>query len=98
MASIDTEWKSKCPSTSTFTSPPPATPSTTWAAAAWACAIICCEDPKNPIDLEEVCRFLRERGLMNQKLPEQLELVDVLPRNASGKVLKHELRKRYEKA
>ena len=31
---------------------------------------------------------------MKQKLPEQLEVVDVLPRNATGKVLKHELRSR----
>jgi acyl-CoA synthetase (AMP-forming)/AMP-acid ligase II len=32
---------------------------------------------------------------MTQKIPEQLEIVDVLPRNATGKVLKHELRKQY---
>ena len=29
---------------------------------------------------------------MVQKIPEQLEVVDVLPRNPTGKVLKHELR------
>ena len=33
---------------------------------------------------------------MVQKIPEQLEiLLDVLPRNPTGKVLKHELRKQY---
>ena len=32
---------------------------------------------------------------MFQKIPEQLELLDELPRNPTGKVLKHELRKRY---
>ena len=32
---------------------------------------------------------------MVQKIPEQLEIVDVLPRNPTGKVLKHELRKQY---
>ena len=32
---------------------------------------------------------------MTQKIPEQLEIVDVLPRNPTGKVLKHELRKRF---
>ena len=32
---------------------------------------------------------------MAQKLPEQLELVDELPRNPTGKVLKHELRRRF---
>ena len=32
---------------------------------------------------------------MVQKIPEQLEILDVLPRNPTGKVLKHELRKQY---
>jgi acyl-CoA synthetase (AMP-forming)/AMP-acid ligase II len=32
---------------------------------------------------------------MVQKIPEQLEIVDALPRNPSGKVLKHELRKAH---
>ena len=63
-----------------------------------ACAVIASKDPGDPIGFDEMCGFLRERGLMNQKLPEQLELVDTLPRNASGKVLKHELRKRYQSA
>jgi cyclohexanecarboxylate-CoA ligase len=63
-----------------------------------ACAVICWENGANAVALEDLCSFLRERGLMNQKLPEQLESVDALPRNASGKVLKHELRKRYQDA
>ena len=32
---------------------------------------------------------------MRQKFPEQLELVDALPRNPTGKVVKTELRDRY---
>jgi acyl-coenzyme A synthetase/AMP-(fatty) acid ligase len=32
---------------------------------------------------------------MTQKIPEQLELVDTLPRNPSGKVIKYELRDRF---
>ncbi len=32
---------------------------------------------------------------MVQKLPEQLEIIDAIPRNPSGKVLKHVLRDRY---
>ena len=39
--------------------------------------------------------FLDGEGLMKQKIPERLEVVDVLPRNVAGKVLKHELRARY---
>jgi acyl-coenzyme A synthetase/AMP-(fatty) acid ligase len=32
---------------------------------------------------------------MTQKIPEQLELVEELPRNPSGKVVKYELRARF---
>jgi acyl-CoA synthetase (AMP-forming)/AMP-acid ligase II len=32
---------------------------------------------------------------MAQKIPEQLEVVDVLPRNATLKILKHELVARF---
>ena len=34
----------------------------------------------------------RLEGLAIQKCPEQLEVVDALPRNAMGKVLKQDLR------
>ena len=48
-----------------------------------------------PLEFEEMVSFLKEQGLMIQKIPEQLELVSELPRNPTGKILKHELRKRY---
>ena len=32
---------------------------------------------------------------MVQKIPEQLEIVDVIPRNPTGKILKNDLRKTY---
>ena len=32
---------------------------------------------------------------MAQKIPEQLEVVDALPRNATFKILKHELVKQF---
>ncbi len=60
-----------------------------------ACAVISCKDATDPITFEEMTEFLKYQGLMIQKIPEQLELVDVVPRNPAGKVLKHELRKRY---
>jgi acyl-CoA synthetase (AMP-forming)/AMP-acid ligase II len=47
------------------------------------------------LDLAGLARWCAEAGLARQKLPERLELVDALPRNASGKVLKHELRRRF---
>ncbi|HMF83389.1 MAG TPA: AMP-binding protein [Acidimicrobiia bacterium] len=60
-----------------------------------ACAIVVPADPEAPPTLKDLFDFSTEAGLMTQKIPEQLEIVDVLPRNATGKVLKHELRKQY---
>ena len=47
------------------------------------------------LDLASLARWCAGAGLARQKLPERLELVAALPRNASGKVLKHELRRRF---
>jgi fatty-acyl-CoA synthase len=44
------------------------------------------------VDLEELRECAGQR-IGRYKLPRRLELVDVLPRNATGKVLKTELRK-----
>jgi cyclohexanecarboxylate-CoA ligase len=44
-------------------------------------------------DIREHCRF---EGLAVQKCPVQLEIVDALPRNAMGKVLKQDLRSRLQ--
>jgi acyl-CoA synthetase (AMP-forming)/AMP-acid ligase II len=60
-----------------------------------ACAIVVPADAEAPPTLEDLFVFCRDAGLMTQKIPEQLEMVDVLPRNATGKVLKHELRTQY---
>lgn len=49
----------------------------------------------DPITMDEMKDFLTGQGHMVQKVPEQLELVDALPRNPTGKILKHELRARY---
>jgi len=61
-----------------------------------ACAVVVSAGAEDPITLAEIADFLKRQGLMAQKLPEQLEFVDELPRNPTGKVLKHELRKRFE--
>ena len=46
--------------------------------------------------LSDLTAYLRAQGLSTHKLPEQLELVDALPRNdALRKVLKYKLRERY---
>ena len=48
------------------------------------CAVVVCRDANQPLELAEMQRFLRDQQLMMQKIPEQLELVDALPRNADG--------------
>jgi cyclohexanecarboxylate-CoA ligase len=42
-------------------------------------------------DVHQLGDYLRRRGLMTQKWPEQVYEVGELPRNAAGKVLKHEI-------
>jgi cyclohexanecarboxylate-CoA ligase len=46
------------------------------------------------VGLAEIRRHCRRQGLAVQKCPEQLEVVEALPRNAMGKVLKQDLRAR----
>jgi cyclohexanecarboxylate-CoA ligase len=50
--------------------------------------------PGGSITQAEVSRFLAFAGMARQKIPERVELVDALPRNTQGKVLKRELRDR----
>ena len=50
--------------------------------------------PTNPLDLADLEEFLTER-LARYKHPKALEIVDALPRNPAGKVLKTELRARF---
>ena len=49
-------------------------------------------DPAAPPNLKSVFDHCREVGLMTQKIPERLEIIETMPRNPSGKVPKHELR------
>jgi non-ribosomal peptide synthetase component E (peptide arylation enzyme) len=44
------------------------------------------------VELDDIREHCRREGLAIQKCPEQLEIVDALPRNAMGKVLKQDLR------
>jgi acyl-CoA synthetase (AMP-forming)/AMP-acid ligase II len=56
-----------------------------------ACAVIVPRDGEAP-DVVELGAFLREAGLAAFKIPEQVAVLDALPRNDAGKVLKHVLR------
>jgi long-chain acyl-CoA synthetase len=56
-------------------------------------ALVVCRDGAQ-VDAEELVAFARGR-LAGYKLPRALAFVDALPRTASGKVLKRELRSRF---
>jgi len=60
-----------------------------------ACAVVQTLADVPPLSFDEMTGFLLDEGLMKQKLPEQLELVEVVPRNPAGKILKHVLRDQY---
>jgi len=59
------------------------------------CAVVETRPGAAPLGFAEMQAFCRRAGLMAQKIPEQLELVDALPRNATLKILKHELEARF---
>jgi acyl-CoA synthetase (AMP-forming)/AMP-acid ligase II len=48
-----------------------------------------------PLQLEAIVSFCREQGLAAYKIPERLEVIDEIPRNAMGKIDKPTLRKRF---
>ncbi len=59
------------------------------------CAVVETAPGQEPITLLELQQYCRAAGLMVQKTPEQLEVVASLPRNATLKILKYELRRRF---
>ena len=60
-----------------------------------ACAVIVPVEGAEPPTLAELAEFCRAQQLANQKIPERLEIVSALPRNALGKILKQDLRRTY---
>jgi acyl-CoA synthetase (AMP-forming)/AMP-acid ligase II len=61
-----------------------------------ACAVVACRG--EPLGFEEMVEFLAGHRLARQKIPEQLELVETVPRNASGKIEKRALRERFSRS
>ena len=57
-----------------------------------ACAVVVTDDPA--LGLRDLQRHLEARGVAKQKWPERLQLVESLPRTASGKVQKFLIRER----
>ena len=59
------------------------------------CAVVVLADGVSSLTIAELAEHCAASGLAKQKVPEQLEIVDALARNAMGKILKQELRERY---
>src|SRR5262249_55881624 len=59
------------------------------------CACVVTRPGADVLTLAGVRTFMEGRGVMRQKIPEQIEFVDELPRNATGKVRKDQLRARF---
>ena len=59
------------------------------------CAYVVPVEGEQPT-LAEVAAFADEAGLARQKIPEHVEVVDDLPRTASGKVRKDVLRRQIK--
>jgi cyclohexanecarboxylate-CoA ligase len=59
------------------------------------CAVLVTRADASAPSLNEISSFLRAKGLMPQKLPEQVEIVGELPRTGLGKVAKLALRDKF---
>lgn len=60
-----------------------------------ACAVVVQKAGGEPITLESVRQYMTGLQVMRQMIPERVEVVAELPRNATGKVLKFELQRRF---
>ncbi|HVW79778.1 MAG TPA: AMP-binding protein [Mycobacteriales bacterium] len=60
------------------------------------CAVVETAAGAEPISFDELVEWCKDAGLMRQKIPERLEIVDALPRNETlNKVLKFKLREQF---
>lgn len=55
-------------------------------------AVISLKDTSSPFTIEDIQQFL-DGKIARYKMPKKIEIVDALPRNATGKILKTVLRK-----
>ena len=60
------------------------------------CAVVETAPGAEPLTFAAMAQWCRQAGLMTQKIPEQLEVRDTLPRNATFKILKYQLRAELE--
>jgi len=59
------------------------------------CAVVTAAPGEPALGFDEMVEHFRLARVMAQKIPERLEVVDAIPRNATGKILKQELRRRF---
>jgi len=59
------------------------------------CAVVTLADPSDPVTLDDIAAYMTDAGTMKQKIPERLEIIDAMPRNATGKIVKTDLRAKY---
>ena len=59
------------------------------------CAVVATAEGAEPITFEAMVDHLSDLGLRKQALPERLEIVDAVPRNPTGKIVKYELVERF---
>ncbi len=59
-----------------------------------ACAFVVPADGAEPLEFGQMQEYLRQAAVSKYYWPERLEIIDALPRNAVGKVLKNVLRER----
>jgi len=60
------------------------------------CAVVVAQ-PGSDITLGALAEHCHAQGLSRHKSPERLEIIEALPRNLTGKVLKNELRARFNR-
>ena len=53
--------------------------------------------PGETVELSEIIAFMKEKGIAVYKIPERLEVVEAIPRNPVGKILKKALREDIRK-
>jgi len=61
-----------------------------------ACAVLSTNEGTAPLTIEEMKTYLDEAGLRRNAIPEQLEIIDSIPRNPSGKITKNVLKDQFE--
>jgi len=59
------------------------------------CACVEMRPAEAPLTFTEMQEHCRAAEIMTQKIPERLEVLEVLPRNATFKILKHELKAQF---